>query len=76
MYEDDGVSPAYKKGVYRRTRINVSREITGYQVAFAVPEGSYNPGQRRMSFIIKSDRPLIKSTTVTDDGTARKVPIR
>jgi alpha-glucosidase len=76
LYEDDGVSPAYKKGTYRRTRINASRETIGTQVTLGTPEGSYSPGQRKMIFIVKSDRPLVKSATVTDDGTARKVLIR
>jgi len=68
LYEDDGISPAYKKGAYRRTKITVSREPTGIQVALGAPDGSYNPGQRKMIFIVKSDRPVVKTATVTDDG--------
>src|SRR5205085_5410617 len=54
VYEDDGVSPAYKKGVFRRTRVSVSRLRAGFQIKLDSPEGSYNPGPRRLVFVIKS----------------------
>jgi alpha-glucosidase (family GH31 glycosyl hydrolase) len=54
LYEDDGVSPAYKQGVFRRTQVSVSRSATGIQTDVAAPQGSYNPGARNLIFILKS----------------------
>jgi alpha-glucosidase len=54
LYEDDGVSPAYTKGVSRRTRVSVSKSGSGFQIDVAAPEGSYNPGPRSFVIIVKS----------------------
>jgi alpha-glucosidase len=56
LYEDDGVSPAYRTGVFRRTHISVSKTVAGYQINLGVPEGSYAPGARKLLFVIKSVR--------------------
>jgi len=71
LYEDDGLSPAYKQGAIRRTTINVRRGQRGFVVSVAAPEGSYNPGSRSFRFVVN-----MKSTTVADDGRARQVEIR
>ena len=44
LYEDDGVSPAYKQERFRRTSISVTRAASGYTVSLGSPAGSYNPG--------------------------------
>jgi alpha-glucosidase len=54
LYEDDGVSPAYRQGVFRRTQVSASRSSTGYQIDVASPQGNYNPGSRNLVFIVKS----------------------
>jgi alpha-glucosidase len=54
LYEDDGVSPAYKKGVFRRTQVSVSRSANGLQIDVAGPQGTYNPGSRNFVFVVKS----------------------
>ncbi|MEK6280991.1 MAG: TIM-barrel domain-containing protein [Acidobacteriota bacterium] len=76
LYEDDGLSPAYKNGAYRRTTINVARSGAGYAVTMGAPAGAYNPGPRKLTFVIKSEGRVSRSTTISDDGTTRKVPIR
>jgi hypothetical protein len=76
LYEDDGVSPAYKQDGFRRTIMNVSRVTGVYSVNIGAPVGSYNPGPRRFSFVIKpgpQGRPLM---TVVDSGAARTITIR
>jgi len=50
LYEDDGLTPAYKNGVFRRTTINVRRGV----VTIGAVEGTYNPGPRKFSFVNKS----------------------
>lgn len=54
LYEDDGVSPAYRQGVFRRTQVSSSKMGNGFQVDVAVPQGSYNPGPRNLVFVLKS----------------------
>ncbi|HET6861817.1 MAG TPA: glycoside hydrolase family 31 protein [Pyrinomonadaceae bacterium] len=52
LYEDDGVSPAYLNGTYRRTSLGVS--TTGLEVLIRVTaaEGSYQTSRRTMSFVL------------------------
>jgi alpha-glucosidase len=76
LYEDDGVSPAYKQERFRRTNVNVVRAGAGYMVRLSPPAGSYDPGSRKFSFVIKTEGRLPRIATVSDDGTARKVPVR
>ena len=54
LYEDDGVSPAYRQGVFRRTPVSVSRSGNGFQIEVGAREGSYNPKPRNLIFIVKS----------------------
>jgi alpha-glucosidase len=54
LYEDDGVSPAYEQGVFRRTRVSVSRSGNVFQINISAPEGSYNPGPRSLVFAVRS----------------------
>jgi alpha-glucosidase len=75
VYEDDGVSPAYKDGAFRRTTVNVKRVGNGYVVSVGAPTGQYNPGDRKLSFFIKS-APGARMFTATDDGRAREIQIR
>ena len=75
LYEDDGLSPAYSEGAFRRTTINVRRATNGYVASIDAPIGQYNPGARRFSFIIKPI-PSGKAVTVADDGRARQIEIK
>jgi len=75
LYEDDGVSPAYQRGVFRRTIIDVKRAKTGYVVNIAAPTGNYNPGPREFSFVINSS-PTPKFVRIADEGRGRTIEIR
>ena len=56
LYEDDGLSPAYKRGVFRRTTVSGRREGTGFTVSTST-EGQYNPGGgRKLNFAVKGQR--------------------
>lgn len=48
LYEDDGTSPAYKNGAFRRTTVSFKNGRS--QVG--ATEGSYDPGPRKFNFII------------------------
>jgi alpha-glucosidase (family GH31 glycosyl hydrolase) len=54
LYEDDGLSPAYKTGAFRRTRLTARRGPRGFTVSSDSVEGSYNPGPRKFSFLVKT----------------------
>jgi len=76
LYEDDGLSPAYKQGGFRRTKISVTRAPVGYQVTMSLPEGRYDPGARKLSFVIHSERSTFRGVTIADDGSTRTVQIK
>ncbi|MDT4895323.1 MAG: alpha-glucosidase [Acidobacteriota bacterium] len=51
LYEDDGTSPAYKRGVYRRTQVSVASSDKGLEIIVSPPEGNYQPGARKFLFV-------------------------
>jgi alpha-glucosidase len=53
LYEDDGNSPAYKGGMFRRTRMSTRREGSGFVVTFEGTDGQYSPGPRSLNFVLK-----------------------
>jgi alpha-glucosidase len=53
VYEDDGVSPNYKKGAFRRTSVSVS-ENKGVIKIETAHEGSYAVSPRRLVFELSS----------------------
>lgn len=75
LYEDDGLSPDYRRGVFRRTTVNVERSGSGYVVNVGQPVGSYRPAPREFRFEIRSPE-LNRTLTVADRGSAQKVEIR
>jgi alpha-glucosidase len=75
LYEDDGISPAYLNGVSSRTSVTVKRSATGFVVNLGSREGSYNPGSRKIIFVLKSIAGS-PTETVADEGRAQTVTIR
>ena len=65
LYEDDGTSPAYKQGVFRRTRVGVAPSGRGVEVSVQQPEGSYQPPARKLLFVVPF---AATPTEVTLDG--------
>lgn len=63
LYEDDGSSPAYKQGVFRRTSVTATSSNGAVQLSVGAPEGTYNPGKRDLLFVIASS-----ARQVTLDG--------
>jgi alpha-glucosidase len=76
LYEDDGLSPAYKTGAFRRTAVSARRGPRGLTVSIEAAAGSYNPGPRKFSFVVKSHEGESKVLTIVDNGKARQVEIR
>jgi alpha-glucosidase len=61
LYEDDGLSPAYKRGVFRRTKVSARRDGEGFSVAVDAAEGRYDSGPRKLNFVVAGQR----STKIT-----------
>jgi alpha-glucosidase len=75
LYEDDGVSPAYKQEGFRRTTVSAKRMSAGYVVTTSAPSGNYNPSSRRFGFIVKSTTRNSKVVTIADTGGAQTIRI-
>jgi alpha-glucosidase len=76
LYEDDGISPAYNNGAYRRTTVSVKRSARNYLVSLGSPSGQFTPPPRKFSFVIKSAGQISQAVTVADGGVARQIEIR
>jgi len=72
LYEDDGLTPEYKNGAFRRTSLTARRGPSGLVVAIGAAEGSYNPGPRKFNFVV----PGQSLKTVTDNGKAQEIQIK
>jgi len=55
LYEDDGLSPAYGEGVYRRTSVRFSDKQKQIQISLNAPEGTFKPEARSITFLISTD---------------------
>jgi alpha-glucosidase len=53
LYEDDGTSPAYKRGMSRRTTVSARRVGPRFVTSVDATEGQFNPGPRRLNFVVK-----------------------
>ncbi|HEY4425072.1 MAG TPA: TIM-barrel domain-containing protein [Pyrinomonadaceae bacterium] len=58
LYEDDGLSPAYKTGAFRRTTLTARPGPRGTTISTGPVEGSYNPGPRKFEFVVKTGERL------------------
>jgi alpha-glucosidase len=72
LYEDDGVSPAYKQAGFRRTTVTVRRVGLSYVVTAGAPQGSYNPGTRKFSFVVKLPG-RTRVVTTNDSGSEQTI---
>ena len=53
LYEDDGGSPAYVKGTFRRTEISVRPAGKRLEATLAVTANGYDPGPRRIDLVVR-----------------------
>jgi alpha-glucosidase len=67
LYEDDGVSPAYRDGAFRRTNITYENG----EISVSAPSGGYQPGPRHMVFTRKAAGAA--TVQLADDGQAHKI---
>ena len=77
LYEDDGLTPEYTRGVFRRTTINVRRAGRRYLIDIDRPIGSYRPPPRTFQFQIRPYDPLDRTVlSFSDRGVAEHVEIK
>ncbi len=57
IYDDDGKSLAYQKGVYATTKITCHNDENGIEVAIHPPEGNYKVPERSYKLNIHMDNP-------------------
>ena len=55
LYEDDGASPAYEHGAFRRTALAYTRTGEVARLSLAAPEGPYQPGPRYLDLVVHED---------------------
>jgi alpha-glucosidase len=72
LYEDDGVSPAYKNGVERRTTVTYQSS----ELNVSAPTGSYDPGTRNLVFEVHPATPGGKPVQFADDGRRHYIQLR
>ncbi len=65
LYEDDGLSPAYRTGAFRRTALRLASPASGSVLTLDAPIGSYQPPARNFEFRIHSLAPF---SGITVDG--------
>jgi alpha-glucosidase len=73
LYEDDGVSPAYKQQGFRRTSVAAKRNARGYFIQLTAPEGRYNPGPRNFVFVINAFGKKPEVVTISDAGMGQAI---
>ncbi len=53
LYEDDGLTEDYRRGVFRRTAVNYQRLSSGAQITLSAPQGSFHPAARNLIFTVQ-----------------------
>lgn len=55
LYEDDGTSPAYTRGAFRRTSLEASRQNSAFLIKIDAPVGSYQPSPRNFLLRLRTN---------------------
>jgi hypothetical protein len=58
LYEDDGVSPAYAKGAFRRTSVTYQTSVAGSEITVGAAAGPYQTAPRSLVFSVRSGQPV------------------
>jgi alpha-glucosidase len=66
LYEDDGITPAYRQGVSRRTEVGYRAS----EIELSAPVGTYQPAPRHLLFTVQ---PGGQTAQIADDGRAHRL---
>jgi alpha-glucosidase len=72
LYEDDGLSPAYRNGVERRTTVRYQAP----EINVSGATGSYLPGARRLMFAVHAAAERGKPVEFADDGRPHTIRVK
>lgn len=58
LYEDDGLSPAYQEGAWRKTEVRHRRAGGEFFLDLAAPQGNYQPAPRSWEIVVRQLGPV------------------
>jgi len=76
LYEDDGLSPNYKTGAYRRISIKAHKAAQGFVIDVGAAEGTFDPGTKSYEFLIASYEHTSNVVSVIGDGKAHRLELK
>ena len=78
LYEDDGLTDAYRQGIFRQTSVTYRHTPGGDQIDVSAPKGTYRPGPRDLVFtMIDGNRQASAATArLKDDGRSHRIELR
>ena len=68
LYEDDGLTEAYRQGNFRQTGVSYRRTPAGDQIDLSAAKGGFHPAPRDLVFVV---RPAATARKVSVDGKRR-----
>jgi alpha-glucosidase len=88
LYEDDGLTEAYRQGNFRQTSLSYRHTPTGDQIDLSAPKGSFHPASRDLVFTVPSASTMRKVSVdgkrqasapmvrIKDDGQSHRIELR
>ena len=88
LYEDDGLTDAYRQGTFRQTSVTYRHTPGGDQIDVSAPKGTFRPAPRHLEFTVQAApavrRVLIDgkqqgsaaAARIADDGRSHRIELR
>jgi len=88
LYEDDGLTEAYRQGNFRQTSLSYRRTPAGEQIELSAPKGSFQPVARDLVFAVRTVSAVRRvsvdgkrqgsgaTVRIKDDGRSHRIELR
>jgi alpha-glucosidase len=88
LYEDDGLTEAYRQGDFRQTSLSYRHTPAGDQIDLSSPKGSFHPAPRDLVFVVKPASTVRRvsidgkrqgsaaTVRIKDDGQSHRIELR
>jgi len=79
LYEDDGLTEAYRQGAFRQTSVRYQHTPAGGRVLLDAPKGTFQPGPRDLVFTVRpASAPGKTAATarIADDSRGHRIELR
>jgi len=88
LYEDDGLTEAYRQGNFRQTSLSYRRTPAGDRIDLSAPKGSFHPAPRDLVFTVRPASTVRKvsvdgkrqgsaaTVRIKDDGQGHRIELR